>query len=144
MRIKVTLLFILFSFCVQAKPDYKALQTDRYTMLVLKPSIEQVNPLYSEAKIQFPLDVVTIYDAINYVLDDSGYSLVSKQYWTEEMEIMLNMTLPLIQRDLSRSPMTIKNVVEVVAGEPFNVIVDPLRRLVSFELKKDYRGLING
>ena len=141
-KIIISLLWVA-SIGVSAS-DFKTIDTDRYTEVVLKPTVEQVNPLKDVVQIRFPVQVSSVYDAIIYVLDDSGYALVPETIWTEEMKIMLESKLPLVQRDLADNPMTILNVIEVVAGEPFRVVMDPLRRRLSFELKDEYKGLING
>lgn len=124
--------------------EFRKLQTDRYTAIFLKPSMGQINPLEDIVQIRFPVTTITLYDAVAYALDGSGYSLVSEKLWTEEMKIMLNSKLPVVQRDLVKNPMTLFNVIEVLAGKPFKVVTDPLRRRLSFELKDEYRGLING
>lgn len=124
--------------------DLPEIKTDRYTLVKLAPSVSLVEPLKTVVQIKFPGAVVTVGDAINYMLDESGYRVVDKGARTVEMEIMLSNALPAVQRDLTKSPMTIKSVLEVLAGPAFRVVQDPLRRLVTFELKNEYRGLIDG
>jgi conjugative transfer region protein (TIGR03748 family) len=124
--------------------ELPVIKTDRYTVVQLAPSAALMEPLSAVVQLKFPGQVLTVQDAMNYVLDESGYALVDKVNWTPEMEIMLSRGLPVVQRDFSKSPMPIMSVLEVLAGPAFTVVQDPLRRLVTFELKAQYRGLIDG
>lgn len=120
------------------------IQTDRYTVVKLLPTESQLDPLAAVVQVRFPGQILNTEQAIHYVLDESGYELVSSDVWTPEMKIMLSNVLPVVQRDLSDTPMTVVNVLEVLAGQAFRVVRDPLRRKVSFELNPEYRGLIDG
>ncbi len=136
-------LIFLFAFNANSM-ELPVIKTDRYTVVQLAPSTALMEPLTAVVQLKFPGQVLTIQDAVNYVLDESGYGLIDKINWSPEMEIMLSRNLPVVQRDFSKSPMSIMSVLEVLAGPAFNVVQDPLRRLVIFELKPQYRGLIDG
>ncbi|MBL4704087.1 MAG: hypothetical protein JKY54_06175 [Flavobacteriales bacterium] len=138
---------LIFSVCgcssaYADESDYY--QVSRYveTKMVAKPS--QLNPLDGVIRIKFPFTVSTVKDAIDYVLDDSGYEIVHEQFWTPEMKIILAAKIAHTQRDLSLTPLKISDVINVVVGDAFYVVSDPLRRKVSVVLKDEYRGLIDG
>ena len=78
------------------------------------------------------------------MLDDCGESLVDYELWSPAMNIMLDNPISIVHRDMSNTPMTLRDVLGVLAGEAFRVVQDPLRRKVSFVLKDEYRGLVGG
>lgn len=143
LKLKTLPFFVLF-LCGHAVGDSGELQTDRYTVVKLLPTKTQLEPLSAIVQVKFPGQVLTTEAAVHYVLDESGYELVGQEVWTPEMKIMLASGLPVVQRDLSETPMSVLNVLEVLAGPAFRVVRDPLRRKVSFEINAEYRGLIDG
>ena len=134
-------LFLIGSFSAKCAEH---VVTDRYTVVRLAPEKYQVEPLTAVIQVKFPGQILSAEQAVHYILDESGYELVERSIWTPEMVIMLGNNLPLVQRDLTKTPMTVIDVLGVIAGPAFNVIRDPLRRKISFELKAEYRGLIDG
>ncbi len=143
--LKYCLFFLAMGLCsVTNANETGYYQVSRYleAKMVAKPS--QLNPLDSVIRIKFPITVSSVKDAIDYVLDDSGYEIVHEQFWTPEMKIILSAQIAHTQRDLSLTPLKISDVINVVVGDAFYVVSDPLRRKVSVVLKDEYRGLIDG
>ncbi|MBB1333914.1 hypothetical protein [Pseudoalteromonas sp. SR41-6] len=141
---------VLFSFLISfstslcASNNESYYQVSRYLESKMVAAPSQLNPLDSVIRIKFPMTIITVKDAIDYVLDDSGYEIVHEQFRTEEMSLILSAKIAHTQRDLSDSPLTILDVINLVVGDPFYVVRDPLRRKVSVILKDEYRGLIDG
>lgn len=119
-------------------------QVDRYTSVRLGATEVQRDPLKAVVQLRFPAVVLNTRQAIDYVLDDSGYSLVDYELWSPAMNIMLDNPISIVHRDMSNTPMTLRDVLGVLSGEAFRVVQDPLRRKVSFVLKDEYRGLVGG
>ena len=69
-------------------------------------------------------------------------ALVPESLWTEEVQIMMSNRLAEIHRDLSHTPLSIVDILRVLAGRHFDVVKDPLRRKINFVLRAEYRGLI--
>jgi type IV pili sensor histidine kinase/response regulator len=81
--------------------------------------------------VEFPVSVVTIGQAVHYLLQPSGYRL-SPQGTSEPIrETLLDLPLPEPHRALG--PMPLKTALETLAGPAFRLVEDPLHRLVSFE-----------
>jgi type IV pili sensor histidine kinase/response regulator len=87
------------------------------------------------------MQVLTIENAIHYLLEESGFELIQKELRPKEMSIMLANRLPSVHRDLT--PMMLKDALNVLLGKHFRLINDPLRRKVSFVLLPEYKGLIS-
>lgn len=117
-------------------------QIDRYVSVENKPDAAQINPLLTVAQVHFPKDVQTVGDAINYWISYSGYKLVDEAKLSVEARDVLKQTLP--QADRNLGPLTIKDGLRVLVGQDvFDLLCDPLHRLVSFELKKQYKAALN-
>jgi len=110
----------------------------------LQATRAQMEPLDVVVQLKFPVNILRTEDAMNYILDDSGYSLIDPKLWTEEMQIMMNNTIAAIHRDMTATPMSVINMLGVLAGSHFRIVKDPLRRKINFVLEKEYRGLIDG
>jgi hypothetical protein len=70
------------------------------------------------------------------VLAGSGYLLAQKLASDPQVTALLDAPLPLQQRDLRQ--LTVLEALRILAGEPWQVTLDPVHRLVSFELPIGY------
>ncbi len=120
----------------------ETVKIDRYTSIRLGASDTQRDPLKSVVQLQFPSVILNTEQAINYALDDSGYSVIEEALWSPEMKIMMANSLSIVHRDMTDTPMSLREILVVLAGTNFRLVQDPLRRKVSFVLLDEYRGLI--
>ncbi len=120
----------------------ETVKIDRYTSIRLGASDTQRDPLKSVVQLQFPSVILNTEQAINYALDDSGYSVIEEALWSPEMKIMMANSLSIVHRDMTDTPMSLREILVVLAGTHFRLVQDPLRRKVSFVLLDEYRGLI--
>ena len=106
-------------------------QVGRYATLPALPTQEQVRLLSAIVNVAFPASVVTIGQAVHYLLQPSGYRL-SPQGTSEPIrEMLLNLPLPEPHRALGTMPL--KAALGTLAGPAFRLVEDPVNRLVSFE-----------
>lgn len=114
-------------------------QVNRYATVANKPLAAQINPLLAIQQIHFPQEVQTIGQAVEWWLKFSGFSLVSKEKQPESLQSVMHQALPQIDRNLG--PLTVKDGLEVLAGQQsFVLIEDPLLRQVNFKLKAGVRN----
>lgn len=112
-------------------------QIERYLTVENKPSTAQINPLLTIAQVHFPKEIETVGEALNHWIIYSGYHLIEEDKRSEALRGVLNQKLP--QADRNLGPLTIEDGLRVLIGqEVFDLVTDPLHRLVSFELKKKY------
>ncbi|MDC5870294.1 hypothetical protein OPW39_15910 [Vibrio europaeus] len=136
--VKVLALAIaLTSVSVQA--EY--IQTDRYGLELAEPTKEELDPLSITVKINFPPNVVTVRDAIKYVMEPSGWVLADEMANDSALAITLDRPIPQVHRNLSLMPL--RTVLQVLVGGYFEPVEDPIRRIYTFDLKEEFRGLIN-
>ena len=108
----------------------------RYSTVENQASLAQINPLMAVAQFKFQPNVQTVGDAINQVLQNTSYQLVSSKLLPPIAWETLSKPLPITVRTLG--PICIKEAVLVLMGkEVFVLIVDPAHRLINFRVKQN-------
>lgn len=114
-------------------------QINRYATVANKPLTAQINPLLAVQHVHFPQDIKTVEQAIHYWLQYSGYSLVASDTQPESLRAVMHQPLPQIQKNLG--PLSVKEGLEILAGQQVFILVDdPLLRTVNFKLKTNTRS----
>ena len=132
-------IFFLLAITTLSIPVIAAdLQVGRYSKIQPVASKQQKDPLSVIVDITFPTEVVTVQDAVEYLLRRSGYNLATGRVADPMQPTLLNLTLPQIHRRLG--PITLRNGLKTLSGNTWLLVEDPVARLVSFELKQEYRG----
>lgn len=119
----------LASPCVATSPD---VQVGRYQTITAGPDAVQENLLANVITTEFPDDVRNIGEAVQHLLEGSGYRLLSAKLAARERVHLFALPLPEVQRRLG--PITLQQALELLSGEGFRLVVEPVYRLVSFEL----------
>ncbi len=119
----------------------KNITIGRYLSVAEKPQNGQQRLLQQQIQIKFPQDVLTIQQAIEFVLRFSGYHLANLKQMNQPARNMSNQPLPII--DKTFGPMTLEQGLITLAGNEFYLLIDPVHRLVSFQVKPSYRRLYN-
>jgi len=115
--------------------------TDRYTLITPTPETKEIDPLSVNIQLSFPPSVKTVRDAVNFVLMNSGWVLALDKSNDEALGITLDRPLPQVHRKLSLMPL--RTVLQVLVGQYYVPVEDPLRRIYTFDLKDEYKGLVN-
>ena len=111
----------------------------RYTVIGLGPSPQQEHPLQSlTAKLAFQPGA-TVGEAMRAVLLPTGYSLAPSGPAGSAMTRLLLMPLPAVQRSLPRMPADV--ALRMLAGAGFQIVVDPVNRLVAFDPAARFQSL---
>lgn len=113
------------------------LQTGRYSYIPAKPLAEQVNPLLVVIDVRVPPDFTTVEDVAGYLLTRSGYRLAAASAQGLKVRQMLHQSIPEVQRHLG--PMTLQDALLTLGGPAFRLLVDPVHRLVAYDLSPQYR-----
>jgi type IV pili sensor histidine kinase/response regulator len=113
-------------------------QINRYATVSNKPLAAQINPLLSIQQIHFPQKITTVGQAIEWWLHYSGYSLAATNQQPNGLKAVMLQPLPQVHRNLG--PLTVKEGLEVLAGQPiFMLTDDPLHRQVNFKLRPNVK-----
>lgn len=107
------------------------IQVGRYATVRALPTQEQVELLSVIVNVVFPASLVTVGQAMHYLLEPSGYRLSDDVAANPARAALLKLPLPKGHRALG--PMPLRIALETLAGPAFRLVEDPLRRLVSLE-----------
>jgi len=127
----------LLGIAANALADRATISAGRYSLISTKATPSQSDLFAVIIKTDFPLTVTTVGAAIQNLLLNSGYRLAKASHTDPYMHVLMDAQLPEVQRDLG--PISLRNALTVLAGKPWRLVVDPVHRLVSFDLKKSYR-----
>ena len=108
----------------------------RYTLVSTLPESGQRDLMAQIIDVSIPAHMKpNLRDAMQYVMDRSGYSLCSAE--TGHVNILYTRPLPAAQYKLG--PMTLRNTLQVLAGPAWQVKVDEVNRQVCYVLRPGYQ-----
>lgn len=108
----------------------------RYTLVSTLPDSGQRDLMAQIIDISIPANMhPNVRDAMQYVVDRSGYSLCSAE--SGHVNILYTRPLPAAQYKLG--PMTLRNTLQVLAGPAWQVKVDEVNRQVCYVLRPGYQ-----
>lgn len=119
--------------------DSEALQVARYSTIAPVPRAAQVDPLEAVVTLVFPQQLTTVDEALHYALRRSGYRLASADAADPATSVLAKQSLPEVHRKLG--PITVARALGTLAGPSWTMVVDPVHRLVSFELAQAYAAI---
>ncbi len=108
----------------------------RYATLEPVATSQQSDVLSAVITVNFPDQISTVGDAIRHLLHQSGYRLAALEASDPNLPMLLDLPLPLVHRRLG--PITLDNALMTLAGPVWDLVVDPVHRLVSFDLLEPY------
>lgn len=114
-------------------------QVARYSTIAPVPTAAQVDPLDVVVTVVFPEQLTTVDEALHYVLRRSGYRLASAEAADPATSVLANQPLPEVHRRLG--PITVARALSTLAGPAWTMVIDPVHRLVSFELAQEYAAI---
>jgi len=106
-------------------------QVGRYATIRAVPTVEQADLLAAQVMLRLPTSMATVGQAVEHLLQSSGYRLAPQDTAEPSRTTLLNLPLPEPHRVLG--PMPLKTALETLVGPAFRLVEDPVHRLVSFE-----------
>lgn len=106
-------------------------QVGRYSVIAAVPTEAQADLLATTLTIRFPERIQTLGEAVRYLLQRSGYRLAKIESIGPDTVTLFTLPLPAVHRRLG--PMTLRDALKTLAGPAFNLVQDPVHRLVTFE-----------
>jgi len=132
------IILAIMLMATQATAGSKPMQVGRYSTVAPVATAAQSDPLQTMVQIHFPAPhISTVGDAVHYLLRHSGYQLAAPESTDPAMAVLLNQLLPKVHRQLG--PMTLQTMLSTLSGSAYRVVVDPLNRLIAFDLAPHYQ-----
>ena len=136
--VAIMVLIGMLGFSLRAHAESATL-VGRYLAVPLQALPEQANLLDQTFQVRFSRDVCSVGDAIRYLLRFSGYRLVNTVLLSKTVQVLLLQPLPQVHRKLG--PLSLQDGLLTLVGHPFDLVVDPVHRLVGFRLKPAFQSL---
>jgi len=137
---RISLLLVLTALLNSAIADTvissNSVQVGRYTSIDMSPTVAQSDPMQAVVEVLFSPSVNTVGSAIDNLLLDSGYQMAQLSASDPNLPILLRQSLPQVHRLIG--PSKLITALEFLAGSPWILVIDPVNRLVSFELSAAY------
>jgi conjugative transfer region protein (TIGR03748 family) len=109
----------------------------RYSSVSTEPTHAQLDLLSVIIELDFPRSINTVGSALKFMLLNSGYRLAEQNVSDPNLKILLSSPLPNVHRSLG--PISLRTALNTLSGTSWDLIVDPVHRLISFELIDDFR-----
>lgn len=140
-----TLFFVTTSGLAGQIPDPNIpdtyIQTGRYSAVINEPMLAQKNPLKVLVQTKVPSTVHTLEQTFNFLLNRSGYTLADRSVMKPETLTLLGHTLPDVHRTIG--PITLDKALKFLAGDSYEMVVDPINRKISFVPALDIQEATN-
>lgn len=139
---------VLFVFLGGAAPSASAqmdewpssglIRTDRYTLTRTGPTEDQVRPLEAMVNVSFSPSVRTVGQAIQELLQGSGYRLIHRkgEFGEPVDTVLMQQSLPATQYKLG--PMALRDALATLGGSAWHLHSNEFGREVWFELDPRY------
>lgn len=107
------------------------IQVGRYSLYAATPTKAQRDLLAVTTTVRFPEGIQTVGEAVRYLLERSGYRLAQTESIVPDAMVLFALPLPAVHQQLG--PMTLRDALETLAGPAFNLVQDPVHRLITYE-----------
>ncbi len=137
-RVALAMTLVLNLFVV-AMSYANNISVGRYLAVSATPQKDQQQLLQQQIQVRFPQNILTIKQAVNFLLQFSGYQLATENTISVSVNTMLEQPLPEVDKNFG--PMSLEQGLVTLSGDSFYLLIDPVNRLVSFKLKPSYEKL---
>lgn len=120
-------------FCIVLSVNLQAndIQVGRYSLYAATPTQAQRDLLAVTRTVRFPEGTQTLGEAVRYLLKGSGYRLPQTESIGPDAMGLFALPLPTVHQQMG--PMTLRAALETLAGPAFNLVQDPVHRLITYE-----------
>lgn len=114
-------------------------QFGRYLTVTNAPHGNDPYGIKGTVERQFPDTIKTIGEAVEYTLQNTGYKLLPVSSSTASVRDLYNDPLPVYLRSIG--PTSLENALVSLSGQAYQLVIDPVHRLVTYKLRSNYQGL---
>lgn len=119
------------------------IKDSRYVSVQIGATAAQTNVLKSVVQITIPNHITTVGAALQYLIKPYGYELDDEIEAGEAsgLYVLLTRALPDPHRELHS--MTLQDALNVLGGESFDLVINPVLRTVSYHLKPEQNSYVS-
>lgn len=132
----VLIVFSLMPWPAFATPTPSDIRIARYAVAHLGAEAAQTDLLSVVVRVSFSPSISTVGEALEHLLLRSGYGLASLGASDPNLPILLTRPLPQVHRTLG--PIRLNEALKTLAGSAWVLTIDPVNRLISFELAPEF------
>lgn len=114
-------------------------QVSRFQTVDNTVQLSQSDPLQQIYQLSFPASIETVGKAIRFILMNTGYQLVLPNAHAMLVQQLFQHPIPLSLR--SMGPITVEEGLLALAGNAYQLVIDPANRLISYRLKPKYQPI---
>lgn len=118
-------------------PKETEIRIGRYTSAKAASSDEQENLLNVVIQTEIPAKILTVGEAIRFLLMRSGYSLAPIEAQGKHVPQLLNKPLPHAHRKVG--PIMLKDALGMIVGNAYWMSADPVHRLIAFDTVEEFK-----
>ena len=114
-------------------------QFGRYLSVTNAPVFDDHYALNATVQRDFPPSIQTVGQAITDTLNQTAYQLLPPQESTPAVRALYSQQLPAYLRSIG--PMTLKDALLSLSGNVYQLVIDPVHRLVTYKVRQQYQRL---
>ena len=137
--IVTTTVICAFIFWANAYAVTNYTQFGRYITVTNAPRGHGSYGLNGTVQRQFPNSIKTVGQAIRYTLQQTEYQLLPASQTSVSVRQMYNKPLPTYLRSIG--PMSLKKALLTLSDNVYQLVVDPVHRLITYKVRSEYRTL---
>lgn len=134
---------VLLSPSLEAMETNSVVKDSRYVSVQVGATTAQSHVLQSVIRVTIPDDITTVGTALQYLLEPYGYQLDDEIETVEVSDLYVLLTRPLPAPHRTLKAMTLQDALSVLGGESFDVVINPVLRTISYDLKPDQKEYVS-
>lgn len=126
---------------VYSQEALEKVRVNRYTLADIEPTPSQLDLMSVIVDIEFSSSVETVGEAIQELLSSHGFKLGEISAGNYSQYVLYLLPLPETHRQLG--PLRLEAVLQVLGGEGFKLVINPITREVSYHIKETYDDMLS-
>ena len=140
----LNLLLLAPSLPLWAAGTVDAVAESRYVLQRVDASRVQKDVLQSIVRETIPNQITSVGAALQYLLEPYGYQLDDRGDKSGSLNFYVLLTRPLPKPHRTLNPVTLYDALDILGGESFEVVINPVLRTVRYRLKPAFQDYVGG
>lgn len=128
------------SSCLLADNAKNVLFENRYSTVQVGAELSQTDLLESIIEVNVAQQFTTVGECLELLLAPHGYQLEQTPMANEHFLLLM---LPLPESHRHLGPMTLREAIDVLGGEGFEPLINPVTRTLSYQLQEEFHQFVS-